>query len=150
MQILLFELDDRLFGLPVGSVAEVLRAVLITPLPGAPAAVEGAIDVRGTVVPVLDVRARFELPPRPVRVSDRLIVVERGDGRAALRVGKVREVEEIEPEAVDAGTPFVAGVATLPDGLVLIHDPETFLSSAESAELARVLPDALPASDDAG
>ncbi|MFL5494727.1 MAG: chemotaxis protein CheW [Gemmatimonadales bacterium] len=65
IQLLTFELADRSFGLPSRLLVEVARAVSVAPLPGAPRIIEGVINVRGALVPVLDIRARFGLPPGP-------------------------------------------------------------------------------------
>jgi purine-binding chemotaxis protein CheW len=64
LQVLVFEVAGRRYGLPADDVQELLRAVSIVPLPRAPAVVEGVINLRGKVVPVLDVRGRFRLPAR--------------------------------------------------------------------------------------
>jgi purine-binding chemotaxis protein CheW len=58
-ELLIFEIGASRFGLPSADVREVLRAVTIVPLPGAPPIVEGLINVRGRIVPVLDIRRRF-------------------------------------------------------------------------------------------
>src|SRR5712691_9905367 len=76
--ILLFEVGGQRYGLPVADVRELLRAVTLTALPGAPSIVEGAVNVRGTVVPVLDIRQRFRLPAKPPAHTDHLIVASAG------------------------------------------------------------------------
>lgn len=148
LRILVFELEHQRYGLPLGSVHEVVRAVAITRLPAAPAVVEGAIDLRGRVVPALDLRRRFGLPPREISPRDHLVIASTGGRLVALRVDRADWLVELEPDAVDeaadlgAGRDYVAGVARLPDGLVLIHDLETFLSEAEAATLDRALDEA--------
>src|SRR5436309_14010618 len=64
-EVLIFEVGSQRYGLPAAGVRELVRAVTVTPLPRAPAIVEGVIDLRGTIVPVLDIRARFRLPAKP-------------------------------------------------------------------------------------
>jgi hypothetical protein len=86
--ILVFEIGGRRFGLPAAEVRELLRAVTILPLPLAPDVVEGIINVRGTVVPVLDIRARLRLPAKAAEPSDHLIVVEPGGRPVVLRIDR--------------------------------------------------------------
>jgi purine-binding chemotaxis protein CheW len=145
MDLLVFSLGAHDYGVPVPVVNEVVRAVAPTPLPGAPAIVEGAIDYRGTVVPVLDLRSRFGHAAKPIEPSDHFIIARAAGRLVALRVDRAGWPAHVDPAAladlsgpVGAG-PYVAGVCRLPDGLVVIHDLETFLSAAESAELTGAL-----------
>ncbi len=148
--VLVFEVGERRYGLPTTDVRELLRAVTVVPLPGAPAIVEGVINVRGNVIPVLDIRARFRLPPRAATHTDHLIVASIGDRRVALRVDRAIELVQCAASDVEdargvvPGVEYVAGVAKLPDGLVLIHDLRTFLSAAEATALAASLSDPGP------
>src|SRR5262249_18625738 len=64
LDVVVFEVHGRQYALPAGQVRELVRAVALVPLPGAPAVVEGVFNLRGKVVPVLDIRGRFGLPPR--------------------------------------------------------------------------------------
>jgi len=145
MHLLLFTLDSHRFALPLDRVREIVHAVEITPLAGAPGVVEGVVDVRGAVAPVLDVRARFRLPARPVRLSDHLVLAEGAGRLVALRVDRAVGTEEVPPEAVtmpgvnDPAMAHLAGVVTLDDGMVLVHDLDAFLSQAEADALARAL-----------
>jgi purine-binding chemotaxis protein CheW len=84
---LLFELDGQRYGLPAERVREILRMVAISPLPGAPEAVEGIVNVRGEIVPVYDVRKRFGLPARAIDPAEHLVVLTCRDRAAAIRVG---------------------------------------------------------------
>lgn len=141
--ILLFQVHGQRFGLRAARVREVQRVVAIVPLPNAPAAVEGLIDVRGRLVPVYGIRSRFRMPAREVEPSDHLVLAEARGRLVALRVDRVLDLVRIDEQDVEdpstlvdgVGTEFVAGVARMEDGLVLIHDLDTFLSQAEEAEL---------------
>jgi purine-binding chemotaxis protein CheW len=132
-------------AVPLEHVQEVVRAVAITPLPTAPPIVEGVIDVRGTVVPVVDVRARLGLPPEPVRPEQRMVLVVAGARQVALRVDDVEWVARIrsssvsEPERIARGIGWLAGVARLKDGLVLFHDLDTFFRQGETEALDAAL-----------
>ena len=145
MHVLVFSLNGLRYGLPVADVHEVVRAVALTPLPKAPPIVEGVINARGHLVPVLDVRARFRLPAKALTPSDFFVLARAGERLVALRVDPglyLAQVASGDVEALDrvvSGAGYVAGVGKLPDGLVLIHDLRTFLASAESAQLVEAL-----------
>ena len=140
-EVLVFEVGGQTYGLPTADVLELVRAVAITPLPRAPAVIEGVVNVRGRVLPVLDVRVRFRLPAKPLDPSDLFIVAAAGPRGVILRVDRATHLALVDeasvqpPESLGPSATYVAGVAKLPDGLVLLHDVATFLSAAEAAAL---------------
>jgi purine-binding chemotaxis protein CheW len=144
-EVLVFEVGGQKYALPTADVRELVRAVAITPLPGAPSVIEGVVDVRGCVLAVLDVRARFRLPPKALDPSDHFIVASAGPRGVILRVDRATHLALVDeasvqpPETLGPGAAYVAGVARLEGGLVLIHDLTTFLSAAESASLDEAL-----------
>lgn len=139
LQVVVVEVEGRGCGLLARDVHEVVAAVRPSPLPGAPPEVEGLVDLRGTTVPVLDLRVQFGLPGRPVRPSDRLVVVDAAGRRLALRVDRVVDLVPVAAADVDAhplaGAGVTAGVARLPDGLLVICDLEAFLSADDVVAL---------------
>jgi purine-binding chemotaxis protein CheW len=144
-EVLLFMLEGQRYALPLEEVRELVRAVRLTPLPRAPAVVEGLVDLRGELLPVLDLRRRFRLPARPLSSTDHLVVAQAGTRRIALRVDRAEGLLALEPGMLDTsprelpGVGYVAGALKLPDGLVLLHDLRTFLSEAEALELEEAL-----------
>jgi purine-binding chemotaxis protein CheW len=144
-EVLVFEVAGQRYGLPIVDVLELVRAVAITPLPNAPAVIEGVVNVRGRVLPVLDVRTRFGLPARPLDPSDHFIVASAGPRGVILRVDQATQLALVDedtvqaPETLGPGAAYVAGVAKLDDGMVLIHDLTTFLSAAEASSLEEAL-----------
>lgn len=145
MDILVFAVDSDRYALLASAVEQILRSVAVTGLPGAPLVVEGVVDVRGTIVPVLDLRRRFGLPERPVSLSDLLIVASAGSRRVALRADGGAFIRKIDPASLGRAddsltqSRYVAGLARLPDGMIVIHDLARFLSEAESESLAKAL-----------
>lgn len=145
VDVVVFEIDGLRYGVAAAQVVEVVRAVAVTPLPGRPAIVRGVIDYRGTLVPVFDTRLRFEHPPREECLEDRFILVRAGARIAALRADHADRLERIDAADIEdprrqlATVEQVTGVARLADGLLLIHDPERFLSAAETEALAVAL-----------
>ncbi|MFA7405015.1 MAG: chemotaxis protein CheW [Pelobacteraceae bacterium] len=137
-QIVIFTLDEQRYGIPLGVVERVVRTVEITPLPGGPGFIHGVINVQGKILPVLDLRRRFGLPERPVELSDQLIIIRCAARSFALMTDtscEVREcTEQMRTEAAEIlpDLPFLAGVIKLPDGLILLQDPEILLSPGET------------------
>lgn len=129
--VLVFEVAGRRFGLPVPCVRELVRAVTVVAVPGLPAAVEGVIDLRGRVVPVLDLRGYLGLPPRGVVPDDVLIITEPSGGPLALRVDRALDL---------AAAPEGTGVLADPSGgLAPVLDVEQFLSATQAEATRAVL-----------
>jgi purine-binding chemotaxis protein CheW len=145
LDVVVFEVAGQFYGLPASDVRELVRAVAIVPLPRAPDIVEGVINLRGTVVPVLDIRSRFRLPGKPLHPDDHLVVATAGEYLVAIRADRAVNLVRLDSAHLDEakglvpGVEYVAWVARLPNNLVLIHDLRTFLSRGESADLARAL-----------
>ena len=137
-EILVFEVGGRVFALPVSRVVSLIRAVAVEPVPGAPAIVEGLINVRGQIVAVLDVRVRFGLPARPVSPTDHLILASAGPRTVALRVDRVVDLVRLEGDHIEEiggvlpGIRDLSAVASLPEGLLMIQDVRALLAEAES------------------
>jgi purine-binding chemotaxis protein CheW len=145
LEVLLFTLEGQRYALPVGDVRELVRATRLTPLPRAPDVVEGLMNLRGELLPVLSLRRRFRLPPRPLSPEDHFIVAQAGSRRVVLHVDRTEEVLRLPSGSLDEtprelpGVGYVAGAVKLPEGLVLVHDLRTFLSEAEGLALDTAL-----------
>ena len=140
-QLLVCTLGDVRIAWPVAAVREIVRAVAITRLPGAPALVEGVIDVRGTLVPVLDLRARFGVPARTLDPAEQMVILDAGTRTVAFRVDRTETIIDFEPDALaepaglTSAARSVRGVASTADGLVVVHDVGAFLDDSESRAL---------------
>jgi purine-binding chemotaxis protein CheW len=126
---------------PVACVEEIVRAVALASVPSAPQIIEGILNLRGRLVPVIDVRARLGFSPRAIDPADFLVVLSLGSRRVAVRVDSADDVEDIaltavsEPGSVSpalADHPSLAGIATRPDGALVLFDPSAFLTQAEA------------------
>ena len=144
LSILAFRVGESRFGVRSADVREVVRAVALTPLAGAPAVIEGIFNWRGEIVSVLDLRKRFRLPPKPLSADEHLVVIA-GRRMRAFRADRVVEIAEVPEELAEApASEKIAGVARTEDGLAVILDLDAFLDEAESAALDSAL-DALDA-----
>ncbi|MGB7975010.1 MAG: chemotaxis protein CheW [Roseiarcus sp.] len=140
-KFLVFRLGRDEFGLPVEAVVEVARAPdRVTRVPKAPKFLEGVINLRGAVVPVVDQRQRFDMPRLEQGDGRRLVVVQTGRHRAGLIVDSVSEVLRTTADAIKDAPDLTEDIARLVTGVVnieaegrilLILDPAELLTRAE-------------------
>lgn len=103
LELLCFEVDDRLFAVDIMGIREILRAPVITPVPQAPGHVAGVFNLRGTLIPVVDLhRALLGRTPEAPAAESKLVVVRAGGDTAGLLVERVHDVvsvrvDELEP-----------------------------------------------------
>lgn len=130
LHLVTLQLGNEEYGVEIASVQEIIRATDITPVPGAPAHVRGVINLRGKIIPVVDLRRRFALAAVEAGESQRIIVVELGEKRIGMLVDSVSQVikvpagvvEEMPEEATSVDENFIKGVGKLENRLVIILD----------------------------
>lgn len=143
--LLEFSLAGFRYALEMQDVRRVLRAVAISPLPASPSIVMGVINVAGTLLAVVDLRARLGLPAKPLDIEDRLLWVSAGGYELLLPVDTVQTVQGYLPESISPATdvpespPLLKGVVRLPDGVMLIQDLTGLLDLSEREALAHAL-----------
>ncbi len=143
--LVVFAIDAQRYALPLAATERVIRVVAVTPLPKAPPIVLGIVDLGGVVLPVINLRARFNHPPRELRPSDHLVLAKAGRRSVALLVNDTHGVLEALPDSyapggeILPGLEFLAGALKLQDGLVLIHDLDRLLSLEEETAIDRAL-----------
>lgn len=136
-----FLLDGQRYALHLSAVERTVRMVEITPLPKAPQIVHGVINVKGQIVPVLNIRKRFNLADREMHLNDQLIIARTARRTVALVADGVSDVIErpaediIAPGMIVPGMEHVEGVVKLDDGMIFIHDLDSFLSLEEEHAL---------------
>ena len=143
-QLVVFELGAELYGVEIARVHEIIRLQTVTRVPRAPAFVEGVINLRGKVIPVVDLRRRFGLPSAEHTRSTRIVVVEIGDQVVGIVVDGVSEVLRVNTATVEPPSPVVAGIdseylhgiAKLPERLVILLDLDRVLAREERSALA--------------
>lgn len=145
LALLTFEVAERRYALPAQLLLEVVRAVTIAPLPKAPSIIEGVINYRGTLIPVVGVRQRLGIDPVALSPEQHLLIVVAGSRTVALRVDQALDLVEVPEDVVERadkiapGAEYVAGLARLPDGLLIIQDLKRFLSLDEVKQLAAAM-----------
>jgi purine-binding chemotaxis protein CheW len=131
-----FRLGEDEFALPVEAVVEVARAPdRVTRVPKAPKFLEGVINLRGAVVPVIDQRQRFDMPRLEQGDGRRLIVVQTGRHRAGLIVDSVSEVLRTTADAIKDAPDLTEDIARLVTGVVNIESEGRILLILDPAEL---------------
>lgn len=149
-QLVIFELSGGIYGLDIQSVREINRLIDITPIPKAPDFVEGIINLRGTIIPVVDLAMRFGLESTAQSKDTRIVVIESDGHTLGMKVDEVSEVLRIKTDEIDAAinmtttgidADFVEGVGKVDDRLILILNPDKLFTAEEQLELAELADD---------
>lgn len=144
-QIVTFRLGDELFAADIFAVERVLRYTAPTPVPNVPPWIEGVIDYQGRVVPVINLRKRFELPEAPIPADARILVLTVEDEWVAATVDGVLDVSALDaarlapPPSLFRGLAanYVRGVVRRGDRLVVFLDVPHLFSADERIVLER-------------
>ena len=139
LQLVTFSIGEEEFGVNILKVQEIIRTMDITKVPRAPAFVEGVINLRGKVIPIIDLRKRFGLFSKPEDKDTRIIVIEINNIIVGFVVDAVSEVLRIPAGTVEPPPPVVAGVESdyingvgkLKDRLLIMLDLDRILSSED-------------------
>lgn len=140
-QIVVAELGGERYGLDIGAVYEIIRLQPITAVPQAPAFVEGVINLRGRIIPVVDLAARFGLECAERGTQSRIVVAAAADTRVGLVVDGVSEVLMVDESAIEPTPPvatgvdaaYVRGIARLDERLVILLDLDALFGVADLA-----------------
>lgn len=127
-QFLTFTLQDEEFGIDILRVQEIKGLSRITPIPNMPSCIRGVMNLRGTVVPIVDLRAKFSMPEADYNQFTVIIVVTIGDKVTGLVVDAVSDVlnvsddniEEAPDMGADANTAFMNGIAKSGERLITL------------------------------
>jgi Chemotaxis signal transduction protein len=142
-QIVIFALGSEFFGADIAKVESIIKIQSITQLPHAPNFVEGVTNLRGKVLPVIDLRKRFGLPAQQTDKNSRIIVVSVDQIEVGMIVDEVSEVLSVPEGSVEA-TPaivatvdssFIKGIAKIEQRLVILLDLPQVLSTKEQTEI---------------
>src|SRR5579872_2937593 len=146
VQVVSFRLGSEEYGVHIGQVQEIIRMVEITHVPRAPHFMEGVINLRGQLIPIIDLRTRFGMPRIDATKSTRIVVTEIGSKRVGIVVDSVSEVINIPIENVEdapemiagVGTEYIQGVGKIDDRLIIMLDLTMVISGEEKAQLDQV------------
>ena len=146
LQLVTFGIGSEEFGVDILRVQEIIRTMEITKVPRAQDFVEGVINLRGKVIPIIDLRRRFGLPSRQHDKYTRIIVIELYDIIVGFVVDSVSEVLRIPastvepPPSVVSGVEaeYIKGVGKLQDRLLILIDLDRLLSTESLESLGHI------------
>ena len=158
IKLAVFRLDGQPYAIDIMKIKQIIRPLKITRLPKAPAFVEGVINLRGVVIPVMDMRKKFGLPPRPPEADTKVIIASVERRIVGIIVDDVSEVvpvprAEVQPpprmiRGVEAE--YLMGVCRYQDEILLILNLDEILTAEEKVTLSVLSGPSASKSDDKG
>lgn len=144
--ILSFSIESVKLGISLNLTERVIRAIEVSPLPGAPAIVSGVINLGGTSIPIVDFRKRLKLKKKDVIPSDNIIIVKSATITFGFFTDEVLGLKNIKHQAystigemIPGSNELIEGITIIENEMILIHDVNKFLSLAEVKQLSKVL-----------
>jgi purine-binding chemotaxis protein CheW len=142
-QLVVFSLANEDYGVDIGAVDGIVKMQAITKVPRAPSFVEGITNLRGEVLPVIDLRKRFGLPAGEATKDTRIVHVEVDGARVGMLVDAVTEVLRVDEQAIEPPSPlvttvesaFITSIAKVDGRLIIVLDLAKVLSTEEQADL---------------
>ena len=146
IQLVTFKLGNEEFGVDIFKVREINKMMAITKVPNAPSFVEGVVNLRGSVTPIINLRSRLGLVITETTEKTGIVVAELSESTIGLIVDEVKEVLRIPaditepPPAIVAGvnSEYITSVAKLDDRLLILLDLSKILNFKEKQELLEV------------
>jgi purine-binding chemotaxis protein CheW len=146
IQIACFRLGEDLYAMDIMRVKEIIRPQKLAVLPRAPAFIEGALNLRGTVLPVVDLRKRFDMPTLESDQNRRLLIVAMAGRSLGFVVDEVTEVITVPVANIKPpprltnyiGSEYLIGVCLVGDEMVMLLNPDSLLTRSEAKELGRI------------
>ena len=145
-QLVVFDLAGESYGINIASVESIIKMQSITQLPQTKAYIRGVTNLRGAVLPVIDLRIRFGLEAQEVTKNTRIIIVTMGAIKVGVVVDGVSEVLRVHDESIEGLPPmvssvnsaFLKGIARLENRLVILLELGKVLDFDEQQELATI------------
>ena len=146
VQLACFRIGPELYALDIMRIKEIIRPQKLTPIPKAPSFIEGVINLRGVVIPVADLRKRFDQPIGETNRKNRIIICSLSGRIIGLMVDEVTEVKRFGRNEIAPAPQFIAGpeanyllgVARRGEDLIMLIDLEKVLSNNEKIELQKL------------
>jgi purine-binding chemotaxis protein CheW len=143
LQLVIFKLGNESFGVEIATVESIIKMQTITRLPQAPSFVEGIINLRGKILPVIDLRRRLNIDLTEINKDSRMVVVALSGTTVAMIVDQVSEVLRINDDIVEApptiaqsvDSRFIEGIAKIDETLVILLNLSKVLNTSETSML---------------
>ena len=145
-QLVVFDLASEYYGVDISVVREIIRMQAVTKVPGAPLFVEGVINLRGRVVPVVDLRKRLDLALTEQTKESRIVVVDIAGRDVGVIVDAVTEVLRVPLSSLEPPTSMITstesdylkGIAKLEDKLIILLDLDKVLAILKGSDLTEM------------
>ncbi len=145
LQLVSFKLGGETFGIEITKIREIILVGEITHVPETPAYVKGLINLRSTVIPVIDLRARFSLANSELTADSRIMVLHVGSRTIGIVVDSVNEVlrvtrEQISPApptVTSSGNEYMTGLVRLKEDLLILLDVDRLFDDEETRALTK-------------
>lgn len=151
-QIVVFRIGKESYGVGIEFIREIVRIPEVTEVPDAPPFLEGVINLRGKILPVIDLKKRLRINGPERTKSTRVLITENSQSTVGLIVDSVSEVLNIQPDSIEAppemvaavGVEYIKGVAKVEENLIIlldfskilsIEDMKRILSASEDVEM---------------
>lgn len=142
-QMVVFQLNEQAYGIDIASVFEIIRMESVTRVPRTPDFIEGIINLRGKIMPVIDLCKRFNLTLADRTNSSRIIIVDVNGNTMGMIVDAVSEVLRVSAASIEPPPPmingiqadYLRGIAKLDKRLIIILNLERMLCGQERSEL---------------
>jgi purine-binding chemotaxis protein CheW len=139
LQAVVFVLNNAYYGVPILQVQEIVKMTEITKLPNTPNFVEGVVNLRGQIIPIIDLRRRFNLPSAEVDENWKILILKIDEVHFGVMVDQISEVEkvptsliEVPPKVVQGVRgDFISGIAKTSERLLILLDIEKILTLQE-------------------
>lgn len=146
LQIVVFNLDNSYYGVHILQVQEIIKMTEITKLPNTPDFVEGIVNLRGNIIPVMDLRKRFRLKALDINENWKILILKAEDVKFGVMVDQISEVEKISVDIIE--TPpkvvggvngdFISGIAKTNQRLLILLDIEKILTIEEQEAIKTI------------
>ena len=144
VQLVIFKLANEDYGLPIRKVQEINRIVPVTRLPQTPDFMEGIINLRGRVIPVVDLRKRFGLTAKPHEDDTRIMIVDIDGQTVGIIVDAVNEVVQMQGSSIEPPPPtfildarYIEGIGKMENRLIILLKIAPVLTSQETIALTQ-------------
>jgi len=146
IQLVIFKLGEEEYGVDILNVQEIIKMVEFTKLPNLPSFIEGVINLRGKIIPVIDLKKRFNLASKKYTEDNRIVVIDVNNITVGMVVDAVSEVLRISCNTIEPtptiissiDTEYLKGVGKLEDRLLILLDIEKIFSLNQKEELSNL------------
>lgn len=146
IQLVTFTLEKEIFGIEILRVQEINKNLEITNLPNSPAYIEGVINLRGKVIPIINLRMKMGMPSKEFDNQTSIIVIDLGGNIVGFIVDSVKEVIRLSSSIIEQpptivlqqNSQLISSVAKLENGLLILLDADNLLSESEKEEINEI------------